>query len=51
MLKAAPGFNEQNQERKEYAPPLAVVKALGTDRYLLLAFACCGRAWGNEKCL
>jgi peptidoglycan/xylan/chitin deacetylase (PgdA/CDA1 family) len=50
MLKAAPGFNEQKQERKEYDQPLAVVKALDADRYLLLAFEHCGRAWGNEKC-
>lgn len=50
MLKAAPGFNEQNQDRKEYKPPLAVVKALGANRYILLAFEKCGRAWGNEKC-
>ncbi len=50
MLKAAPGFNEQNQDRKEYKPPLAVVKTLGADRYLLLAFEQCGRAWGNEQC-
>jgi hypothetical protein len=50
MLKAAPGFNEQNQERKEYDKPLAVVKALDANRYLLLAFERCGQAWGNEKC-
>ena len=50
MLKAAPGFNEQNQERKEYEKPLAVVKARDADRYLLLAFEHCGRAWGNENC-
>jgi hypothetical protein len=50
MLKAAPGFNEQNQERKEYDKPLAVVKALDTERYLLLGFEHCGRAWGNEQC-
>jgi len=50
MLKAAPGFNEQNQDRKAYEKPLAVVKALDAHRYLLLAFEHCGRAWGNEKC-
>lgn len=50
MLKAAPGFEEQNQERKEYEAPLTVVKARDADRYLLLAFEHCGRAWGNEKC-
>lgn len=50
MLKAAPGFEEQNQERKEYEAPLTVVKACDADRYLLLAFEHCGRSWGNEKC-
>lgn len=50
MLKAAPGFGEQNQERKEYIPPLVVAKARDAGRYLLLAFEHCGRAWGNEKC-
>jgi len=50
MLKAATGFNEQNQEHKEYNQPLAVVKARNADRYVLLAFEHCGRAWGNEKC-
>jgi hypothetical protein len=50
MLKAAPGFNEQNQERKQYEAPLVVVKAAEADRYLLLAFEQCGRAWGNESC-
>jgi hypothetical protein len=50
MLKAAPAFNKQNQERKQYDNPLVVVKALDADRYLLLAFEHCGRAWGNEQC-
>jgi hypothetical protein len=50
LLKTAPGFHEQSQERKEYAQPLAVVKALEADRYLLLGFERCGRAWGNDQC-
>jgi len=50
MLKAAPGCNGQNQERKQYNQPLAVVKARDADRYLLLAFEHCGRVWGNEQC-
>lgn len=50
MLKGAPGFNEQNQERKEYAAPLALAKARDADRYVLLAFERCGRAWGNPPC-
>lgn len=50
MLKAAPGFEAQNQDRKEYAAPITVVKSAEADRYILLAFERCGRAWGNEKC-
>lgn len=50
MLKAAPGFEAQNQDRKEYVAPVTVVKAANADRYMLLAFERCGRAWGNEKC-
>lgn len=50
MLKAAPGFNEQNQEGKEYAKPIALAKARHADRHVLLAFEHCGRAWGNPPC-
>lgn len=50
MLKGAPGFQDQNQDRKEYAKPLAIARADGSNRYILMAFERCGRAWGNEKC-
>jgi hypothetical protein len=50
MLKAAPGFNEQSQEGKEYAKPLALAKARHADRHVLIAFEKCGRAWGNPPC-
>lgn len=50
MLKAAPGFNAQNQDRKDYANPVTMVKSLDADRYVLLAFERCGRAWGNDRC-
>lgn len=50
MLKGAPGFNEQSPKRNEYAKPLAEAKASNADRYLLLAFERCGRAWGNPPC-
>ena len=50
MLKAASGFNEQNQDRKEFAAPLALAKARDTNRYVMLAFERCGRAWGNPPC-
>ena len=50
MLKGAPGFNEQNQERKQYEKPLVVVRAQEGDRFLLLGFTHCIRTWGGEKC-
>lgn len=50
MLKGAPGFEEQTAERKEFAAPLAVVKSAQANRYALLAFERCGRAWGNPPC-
>lgn len=50
MLKGAPGFNEQNQERKQYESPLVVVRAKDADRYILLGFTHCIRTWGGEKC-
>lgn len=49
LLKGAPGFNEQNDERKQFEAPLAAVKARGCDRWILLAFDRCKRAWGNKK--
>jgi len=50
MLKGAPGFDEQNNDRKQYDAPLTLVKARDADRWILLAFERCGRAWGNERC-
>lgn len=50
MLKGAPGFNEQNQDRKEFTQPLVLAKTSDADRYVMLAFERCGRAWGNPPC-
>jgi hypothetical protein len=50
MLKAAPGFERQSQDDKRYGRSVAVAKASGTDRYILVAFDHCGRTWGNKDC-
>jgi peptidoglycan/xylan/chitin deacetylase (PgdA/CDA1 family) len=50
MLKAAPGFNAQDKERKHYDGPVVSIQAEGKDRWMLLAFEQCKRAWDNPKC-
>jgi len=50
MLKGAPGFTEQTLENKTFRSPVAVAKASGRNRYVLIAFERCGRAWGNKDC-
>ena len=50
MLKGAPGFNEQNGDRKRLEKPVAAVKHRDHDRWILIAFEQCGRAWGNAEC-
>ena len=48
LLKEAPGFNEQNNERKRFEAPVAMVKSRDAECWILLAFEHCGRTWGNE---
>jgi peptidoglycan/xylan/chitin deacetylase (PgdA/CDA1 family) len=50
MLKGAAGFNEQNQDRNHYDKPIAAARSRDGQRYVLLAFQECGRAWGNPPC-
>ncbi|MFP6581510.1 MAG: polysaccharide deacetylase family protein [Candidatus Hydrogenedentota bacterium] len=50
MLKAVPGFERQSQEDKQYGRSVAVSKAEGKDRYILVGFDHCGRTWGNAAC-
>ena len=47
MLKGAPGFEEQSNDRKVLDPPVCAVRAKNGDRWILMAFDRCGRAWGN----
>jgi peptidoglycan/xylan/chitin deacetylase (PgdA/CDA1 family) len=50
MLKGAPGFTAQTVSNKTFRSPVAVAKAGGRDRYVLIAFDHCGRTWGNADC-
>ena len=49
MLKGAPGFNEQTEERRLFESPVAAVKHKEDDRWILVAFERCGRLWGNSR--
>ena len=50
MLKGAPGFNAQDGAGRTLDKPVAVIKAEGRNRWILIAFTHCGRAWGNVRC-
>ncbi|GMV99275.1 MAG: hypothetical protein AMXMBFR84_04140 [Candidatus Hydrogenedentota bacterium] len=50
MLKGAPAFNDQSEERRLLEDPVAAIKAKDSDRWILVAFDHCGRVWGNTKC-
>jgi hypothetical protein len=50
MLKGSPGFDELNNDKKIFNAPVAAAKALGKDRWVMIGFEKCHRAWGNEKC-
>jgi hypothetical protein len=49
MLKGAQGFNEQSRERKVLDAPVAAVKSMQGNRWILTAFDHCGRVWENPK--
>lgn len=50
MLRGAPNFDAQSQAGKEYAQPLAIAKASDGNKYVMIGFERCGRAWGNPPC-
>lgn len=50
MLKAATGFEAQDNARKTFEKPLATAQSADGKHAILLAFERCGRAWGNDKC-
>lgn len=50
MLSALPGFNAQDQERKEYLADTARATHVEGTRAVTVSFAHTTRTWGNPKC-
>jgi peptidoglycan/xylan/chitin deacetylase (PgdA/CDA1 family) len=47
MLKGAAGFNHTTNDNKVFRSPMAAVRSARGDRWILMAWDRCGRAWGN----
>jgi len=47
MLKGAPDFNEQTTTNKIFKCPSVAVHSAGGDRWIIMAWERCGRAWGQ----
>jgi peptidoglycan/xylan/chitin deacetylase (PgdA/CDA1 family) len=47
MLKGATDFNSQTNDNKIFRSPVSAVKAAKENRWILVAWDRCGRAWGN----
>ena len=50
MLKGLTGFADQTNENKVFESPFAACKSREGDRWVILAFDHCLRAWGNPPC-
>lgn len=50
MLKGVAGFNQQTNDNKQFRAPYAVVKSANGERWIIMAWERCGRAWGNPPC-
>jgi peptidoglycan/xylan/chitin deacetylase (PgdA/CDA1 family) len=46
-LKGAPDFNNQTTTNKIFRCPFAAVQSVGGDRWIIMAWERCGRAWGS----
>jgi peptidoglycan/xylan/chitin deacetylase (PgdA/CDA1 family) len=49
LLKGAPDFNAQTLDNKIFRSPVAAVRSAKEDRWILVAWDRCGRAWGEAK--
>jgi hypothetical protein len=47
MFKGAPDFSGQTNDNKIFRSPVSAVKSAKGDRWILVAWDRCGRAWGN----
>jgi hypothetical protein len=50
MLKGLVGFDEQTNDNKIFQAPFAACKDRSGNRWVILAFDHCHRAWGNPPC-
>jgi hypothetical protein len=50
MLKGLVGFDEQTNDNKLFQAPFAACKDRSGNRWVILAFDHCHRAWGNPPC-
>jgi len=50
MLKGAPDFNSQTNDNKRLGVPIAAVRSVKGNRWILTAWERCGRVWGNTQC-
>jgi hypothetical protein len=50
MLKRLTGFDEQTNDNKVFASPFAACKSRMGNRWVILGFDHCIRAWGNARC-
>lgn len=49
MFKGAPDFNMQSNDNKLFRCPVAASRSRKGDRWILIAWERCGRAWGNPN--
>lgn len=50
MLKGLAGFTDQTNDNKVFASPFAACRSRDGNRWVILGFDHCKRAWGNAKC-
>lgn len=50
MLKAAEGFNQQDNQNKRFVNGYAIARAAQHDRWMISGWDPTHRAWGNAKC-
>ena len=50
LLKGAPEFNSQTNDNKILQNPVAAVRSLKGDRWILTGWEQCGRVWANPSC-
>jgi peptidoglycan/xylan/chitin deacetylase (PgdA/CDA1 family) len=49
MLKGAPDFNSQTNDNKIFRNPVSAASSAKRDRWILLAWDRCARAWGDSR--